>query len=122
AVGQKITNSSYMVSYASFLKECSTRKDVENKIQFFRDNIIAEPPRIWESFFNEVLARMEPLEQMPAMSVFRVKPDRELLTLLTRDNILKKYVIRAENHHIIVKTSDVSKVKKRLALFGFFIS
>jgi hypothetical protein len=65
---------------------------------------------------------MEPLEQVPAMSVFRVKPDRELLTLLTRDNILKKYVIRAENHHIIVKTSDVSKVKKRLALFGFFIS
>lgn len=122
AVGQQITNSSYMVSYASFLKACSTRKDVENKIQFFRDNIIAEPPPIWESFFNEVLARMEPLEQMPAMSVFRVKPDRELLTLLTRDNILKKYVIRAENHHIIVKTSDVSKVKKRLALFGFFIS
>jgi len=122
AVGQQITNSSYMVSYQSFLKDCSTHKDVENKIQFFRDNIIAKPPRIWETFFNEVLARMNPLEQVPALSVFRVKPDRELLTLLTRDNILKKLVIRAEDHHIIVKTSDFSKVKKRLALFGFFIS
>ncbi|NWH06384.1 HEAT repeat domain-containing protein [Desulfobacter latus] len=122
AVGQQITNSTYMVGYPSFLKDCSSRKDVENKIQFFRDNIIAEPPPIWERFFNEVLARMEPLEQVPAMSVFRVKPDRELLTLLTSDNILKKYVIRAENHHIVVKTSDVSKVKKRLALFGFFVS
>lgn len=122
AVGQQITNSSYMVSYQSFLKDCSTHKDVENKIQFFRDNITAEPPRIWEIFFNEVLARVNPLEQVPAMSVFRVKPDRELLTILTRDNILKKYVIRAENHHIAVKASDFSKVKKRLALFGFFIS
>ena len=122
AVGQQITNSSYMVSYQSFLKDCSTHKDVENKIQFFRDNIIAEPPRIWEIFFNEVLARMNPLEQVPAMSVFKVKSDRELLTLLTRDNVLKKYVIRAENHHILVKTSDVPKVKRRLALFGFFIS
>ena len=122
AVGQQITNSSYMVSYQSFLKDCSTHKDVENKIQFFRDNIIAEPPRIWEIFFNEVLARMNPLEQVSAMSVFKVKPDKELLRLLTTDNILKKYVIRAENHHIIVKTSDVSKVKNRLALFGFFIS
>lgn len=122
AVSQQITNSSYMVSYQSFLKDCSTHKDVENKIQFFRDNIIAEPPRIWETFFNEVLARMNSLEQVPAMSVFRVKPDRELLTLLTRDNVLKKHVIRAENHHIVVKISDFSKVKKRLAVFGFFIS
>ncbi len=122
AVGQQITNSSYMVSYQSFLKDCSTHKDVENKIKFFRDNIIAEPPRIWEVFFNQVLARMNPLEQVPAISVFKVKSDRELLALLTRDNILKKYVIRAENHHIIVKTSDFSKVKKRLALLGFFIS
>ena len=122
AVGQQITNSSYMVSYQSFLKDCSSHEDVENKVQFFRDNIIAEPPRIWENFFNEVLARMNPFEQVPAMSVFRVKPDRELLTLLTRDNILKKYVIRAENHHIVVKTSYLSKVKQRLALFGFFIN
>lgn len=122
AVGKQITNSSYMVSYQSFLEDCSTHKDVENKIQFFRDNISAEPPRIWELFFNEVLARMNPIEPVPTVSVFKVKPDRELLTLLTTDNILKKYVIRAENHHIIVKTSDVSKVKKRLALFGFFIS
>ena len=122
AVGQQITNSSYMVSYQSFLKDCSTHEDVENKIQFFRDNIIAEPPPIWEIFFKEVLARMNPLEQVPAMSVFRVKPDRELLTLLTRDHILKKYVFRAENHHIVVKTSDFSKVRKRLALLGFFIS
>ncbi|NDY71667.1 hypothetical protein [Desulfobacter hydrogenophilus] len=122
ALGQQVTNSSYMVSYQSFLKDCSTHKDVENKIQFFRDNIIAEPPPIWEIFFKEVLARMNPLEQVPAMSVFRVKPDRELLTLLTRDNILKKYVFRAENHHILVKTSDFSKVKKRLAFLGFFIS
>ncbi len=122
AVGQRITNSSYMVSYQSFLKECSSHKDVEKKIQLFRDTIIAKPPPIWETFFTEVLARINPLEQVPAMSVFRVKPDRKLLTLLTRDDILKKYVIRAENHHIVVKTSDFSKVKKRLALLGFFIS
>ena len=122
AVGQKITGSGYLVNYESFLKDCSTRRDVENKIQFFRDNIAAEPPLIWETFFKQVLARMNPLEQVPAMSVFKVKPDRELLALLTRDSILKKYVIRAEAHHMIVKTSDFSKVKKRLALFGFFIS
>ncbi|WP_320044205.1 hypothetical protein [uncultured Desulfobacter sp.] len=28
--------------------------------------------------------KMNPLEQVPAMSVFRVKPDRELLTILIK--------------------------------------
>jgi len=122
AVGQQINGSSYMVNYQSFLKECDTHKDVEKKIQFFRDNIVKKPPAIWENFFKEVCARMNPLEEVPAMSVFRVKPDRELLTLLTTDKMLKKYVIRAENHHMIVLNSDFSKVKNRLAFFGFFIS
>jgi hypothetical protein len=122
AVGQPINRASYMVNYQSFLKDCTTRKDVENKIQFFRDTIAETPPRIWEDFFKGVLARMNPLEPVQAMSVFRVKPDRELLRLLTTDKILKKFVIRAENHHMIVPTSDFSKVKKRLAFFGFFIS
>lgn len=122
AVGQPINRASYMVNYQSFLKDCTTRKDVENKIQFFRDTIAETPPRIWEDFFKGVLARMNPLELVQAMSVFRVKPDRELLRLLTTDKILKKYVIRAENHHMLVPTSDFSKVKKRLAFFGFFIS
>lgn len=122
AVGQQINKSSYMVNYESFLKDCTTHKDVENKIQFFRDNIVEKPPIIWESFFQEVLARMNPLEPVPAMAVFRVKPDRELLTHLTTDKILKQYVTKAENYHILVKTADFPKVKKRLAFLGFFIS
>jgi hypothetical protein len=122
AVGQPINRSSYMVDYQSFLKDCTTFRDVKEKIQFFRDNIVEKPPIIWEKFFQEVLARMDPLEPVPAMGVFRLKPDKELLILLTTDKILKKYVIRAENYHILIKSIDFSKVKKRLIFFGFFIS
>ncbi|OQY51688.1 MAG: hypothetical protein B6230_04290 [Desulfobacteraceae bacterium 4572_89] len=121
AVGQQINKSSYMVNYESFLKDCTTHKDVENKIQFFRDNIVEKPPIIWEGFFKEVLARMNPLEPVQVMAVFRVKQDRELLSILATDKILKKHVIKAENYHILVKTTDFSKVKKRLAFLGFFI-
>jgi len=122
AVGQQINGSSYMVNYQSFLKECNTHGDVENKIQFFRDNIAIKPPEIWEDFFTKALGRMNPLEPVPDMAVFRVKPDRELLNLLTRDKILKKYVIRAENHHILLRMADFSPVRKRLAVLGFFIN
>lgn len=120
AVGQGINRSSYMVTYQSFLRECHTAKDVKNKIKFFRENIVEKPPPIWEGFFKEVLARMEPLEPVQAMEVFRVKPDKALLILLTTDPVLKKMVIRAENYHVMVPKTDVSKLKKRLAFLGFF--
>jgi hypothetical protein len=120
-VGQPINRSSYMVDYQSFLRECTTPDEVKNKIRFFRNNIAEHPPAIWERFFTEVLARINPLEAIPSMCVFRVKPDRQLLSLLTTDKVLKKHVIKAENHHMMVEAAHFPKVKKRLALFGYFV-
>lgn len=55
------------------------------------------------------------------MIVFRVKKDRELLCLLTSDELLKKYVMRAENHHMIILADNFPKVRRRLDSFGFFV-
>ncbi|MBI9091720.1 MAG: hypothetical protein JEZ12_21125 [Desulfobacterium sp.] len=121
-VGRPINKSSYMVDYQSFLQECDTPEAVKNKIQFFRNNIAQHPPAVWERFFEEVLARINPLESLPSMAVFRVKPDRRLLRLLTTDSVLKKHVIKAEHHHMLVDAAHFPKVKKRLALFGYFVS
>lgn len=122
SMGNKINKSSYMVDFQSFLKDCSTSRDVENKIKFFRKNISAKPPAVWENFFKDVLARINPIEQVEDVIVFRIKPDRKLISLLTTDKILKQYIIKAENYHIIVKSSDFSKIKRRLSVLGFFLN
>ena len=121
AVGEPINQSSYRVDFNSFLKECTTATEVQNKISFFRENIVEHPPAVWEQFFENLLTRLNPIKPAPALSVFKVKPDRELLSLLTSDSLLKQYVMRAENHHIVVEKANLSKVKKRLALFGYFV-
>lgn len=122
AVGEPINQSSYRVDFNSFLKECTTATEVKKKIAFFRENIAEHPPAVWERFFEDLLNRLNPIKSVPALSVFKVKPDGELLSLLTRDSLLKKYVMRAENHHIVVEKAHLSKVKKRLAQFGYFVS
>ncbi len=121
-LGEQINTSSYVVNYQTFLRECTTSMDVENKIKFFRDHISQNPPEIWENFFKAALARINPLETVSDISVFRVKPDGELLSLLTKDPVLKTHVIKAENYHLLVETAHLSKVKKRLAQFGFFMT
>jgi hypothetical protein len=121
AVGEQITRSSYRVDFNSFLKECATAADVNDKIAFFRTNIAENPPAVWERFFEQLVARINPIKSVPSVSVFKVKPDRELLSLLTGDTVLKKYVMRAENHHMVIQKTHIAKVKERLARFGYFV-
>ncbi|MEA2059271.1 MAG: hypothetical protein U9P10_01850 [Thermodesulfobacteriota bacterium] len=121
-MGQQITQTSYMLNYQSFLKECKSASDVEKKINLFRENIEKNPPAVWEEFFKEVTTRINPLKKINSVSTFKVQPDRDLLTLLTTDKLLKQKIIRAQDYHVVIKNSDMPGVKKRLADFGFFIS
>jgi len=121
-MGQQITQTSYMLNYQSFLKECKSALDVEKKINLFRENIEKNPPAVWEEFFKEVTTRINPLKKINSVSTFKVQPDRDLITLLTTDKMLKQKIIRAQDYHVVIKNSDMPGVKKRLAEFGFFIS
>ncbi len=62
SVGKRITSSSYLVDYQSFLKDCSNLNEVQNRIDYFKTHISRNPPEIWETFFQSVLARMDPLK------------------------------------------------------------
>jgi hypothetical protein len=120
SVGKRITTSSYLVDYQSFLKDCSNLNEVQNRIDYFRTHISKNPPEIWETFFQSVLARMDPLKIVKDMYILKVNPDKELIALLTTDPVLKKHVIKAENYHLIVEKKHYPTVKKRLTQFGFF--
>ena len=120
SVGKRVTTSSYLVDYQSFLRNCSGQNEVQNKIDYFRTHISKNPPEIWETFFQSVLARMEPLKIVNDMYILKVSPDKELIALLTTDPVLRKHVIKAENYHLIVEKKQYPTVKKRLAQFGFF--
>jgi hypothetical protein len=119
-VGKRMTSSSYLVDYESFLRGCSTPHDVENRITYFRSHILEKPPALWESFFQSVLARMEPLKEVNDMRIFKITPDQALIKHLTTDPVLKKHVIKAENYHVMVKAKAYVKVKKVLRELGYF--
>lgn len=121
-VGQQITRSSYMVDYHSFLRGCTTQHDVENRIKYFRSHIAEKPPAIWEGFFQSVLTRMEPLKAVEEMLIFKVQPDRELISHLTTDPVLKQHVMKAEDYHLLIPKKAYAKVKKALKQLGYFHS
>ncbi len=115
----------YKMNYAEFLADCRKRSDVEKKIERFRTYIVGHTdplPRIWESFFTELLAKVEPLRPQPTLVMFSVKPSPELMHLLTHDPQLREIVHKAEGYHIFVKESNVSILTRRLRECGYLMS
>ena len=120
-IAERINVSCYRVNYKSFLKECSSSEDIQNRVKLFKNEIAANPPRIWQAFLDEVLAKLNPLTEREALRAYQINPNPELMSLLTTDEVLKKHVLKAENYHLLISQKDLNKVKKRLEEFGYFI-
>jgi hypothetical protein len=115
----------YKMSYADFLADCRKRADVVKKIERFRTYIVGHTnplPSVWENFFTELLAKIEPLRRRPTLVMFSVKPSPELMHLLTHDHQLREIVHKAEGFHIFVEESNVPALTKRLRECGYLMS
>lgn len=121
---QKVGSNRYQTDASIFLKECRSVKDIQNKVNLFQQTVTNKLPANWKSFFDGLLANTDPFEEVSDKYViFKISPkNRELIQLIVQDEILKKYVRKAENFHFLVLKSYLSKFKNRLKEFGFFLS
>ncbi len=120
-IANQISENCYKVNYHSFLKECTTKKDIKQKVALFHEYITVKLPPVWQEFLDDVLDKINPLVSKQKMSVFKLKPNQELVSLVARDDVLKQCILKAEEYHILIAENDIPKVKKRLEEFGYFI-
>ncbi|MDI6792133.1 MAG: hypothetical protein QME81_04610 [bacterium] len=120
-IADKIADNHYRVDYNSFLKECYSKKDITQKVKFFKDEISSKPPEVWQDFLDDILKKINPLTPEKTMAVYKLTPDQELISLVAKDEILRKHIFKAEDYRIVIEASNVKKVKKRLGEFGYFI-
>jgi len=120
-IGDKISKNCYKVNYQTFLTECATKNDIKQKITLFHTHLAAEPPQIWKDFLEDVLNRINPLVGKQKMAVYKLKQNKELISLVARDEILKQYILKGEDYHILIAKNNIPKVIKRLEEFGYFI-
>jgi len=56
------------------------------------------------------------------LSDLNINDGQELITLMARDAVLNKYILKTEDYHIAIRSANLLKVKKRLEEFGYFIT
>jgi len=121
---QRVGANRYQTDAAAFLKDCKAKGDLQNKINLFKQTVTDKLPPNWNAFFEGLLANINPLKKVTSSYVLMQIPDdkRELMRLIAQDTILKKYALKAENFHILVKKTDLAKFKNRLKEFGFLLT
>lgn len=121
SMADTIGENRYMLSHSSFFKECSSKGDVEKKVTIFKNEISSNLPQIWVEFFNDLMSRYNPLELQDSMCVYKIADNKELINLIAKDEVLKRYILKVENYHIALRKNDFSYVKKRLETLGYLI-
>lgn len=120
---ERITPRLYRVSYESFLKGCSTPKDVEQKIDTFARYVCATPPPIWSSFFDDLRQRSHPFgAPSDKYTIMQVAPDdRQLQRLLLTEPSVRCFVTKAEGYMVLIKTADMPKFAAALRKHGYLL-
>jgi len=119
---RKIASRRYRVDAASFLQACADEGALRLKISSFRQETSCSVPPLWDRFFEELLERAEVVRPVDDLLVFRLVTDNPTgLSSIYSDRELRCLVLKAEGGYLLVKKSDVAKLKKRLAELGYLM-
>lgn len=113
----------YVVTPDSFLSGCSSKRDIEDRINFFRQTVSRDYSPNWKEFFSRMLSGTDRL-RVPARTFRTFSVDRSdpyLLEILTTDPQLRSLVRRAEDYIILVETGNLSKFAARMRHFGYLV-
>jgi len=120
---ERVSPSRYQTDFRLFLKDCRSKKELDTKIKLFQQFISNDLPPNWTQFFNDLRQKIDPFDEVEEMKIFKIPSDNNaLIRIIAKDAMLKKLIIKAEGYHILVPKDNVSKFKKRLQEFGYFIT
>lgn len=119
---EKISENMYIVTYESFLKKCTSKKDIEAKIKLFKKEVSTNLPKIWNDFFETLLKRISNLTEEKELVIYNLDTmNNELIEIFLKDPIISKLILKVEGKRIAIYKDDFLKIKKRLEIFGFLI-
>ncbi|WP_299456942.1 hypothetical protein [uncultured Microscilla sp.] len=122
SVAIKVSDKLYKVSFESVLGSCSNTKEVTSQISVFKQLLSKNPPKIWQEFFDALTKKSYRLgNQNNEYLIYKLPENPELIRLIAKDEFLRKHIIKAEFHNVLIPHRHRAKVKKYLKKSGFLI-
>ncbi|PCI23504.1 MAG: hypothetical protein COB67_12790 [SAR324 cluster bacterium] len=117
---RKLGRNHFKADISRLLDDVSSAGALQDKIQGFYEEISGEVPANWREFFEQVQAKVHPLERQEGLEIYQLKEtDRELIRLFTSDSDLAGLIQRVENYQVAIYRKDLPKLKKKLKQLGY---
>lgn len=121
-IGQKIASNKYKITKESFLRGLEGNSSLQERIEEFHSKIPNPKPQIWIDFLSELATKSRAIRLKQDFHVLKLKEDKELISILTKDKRFHEYILRAEDYHILVKNEDISSLSKLLKEYGYYMN
>lgn len=113
----------YRVDSSSFLKNCKTEADVDEKIKYFKQFICADLPEIWKNFFDDLKRRSKPFIGEPSSYIMMKieEGNAHLAKILTSDAEIRPLILLVEGYRLLVREQDFDKFKSLMKSYGYLV-
>ncbi len=113
----------YHFTVDSFLQECGSLKDIEQKINTFAQVVSNDPPQLWKTFLANLQDRGGALtaDHTSYITFTVTECGPELIRILTEDSFLSQEVIKAEGFRILIPRTSYPKVRTRMRTYGYLL-
>lgn len=121
-IGQKIGLNKYKVTKESFLRSLEENGSLQERIEEFHSKIPDAKPKIWIDFLEELAMKSRAILWKPEYRVLKLKEDKELISIVSRDKRFQEFILRGEEYHIMVKEEDMGALSKLFKEYGYYMN
>ncbi|MGK7396919.1 MAG: hypothetical protein ACNS62_20250 [Candidatus Cyclobacteriaceae bacterium M3_2C_046] len=119
---KKIGHNRYVFSPEKLMKDCRTKKQLQDRIQLFKNLVNQELPPFWENYLLQLENNSNDIKSRNYVTVFQLSAQNKDLHLkVAQDEILRSLIIKAEGYQIIVNNLDLYAFYDRMKALGYLI-
>lgn len=121
-IGQKIASNKYKVTKESFLRNLEENSSLQERIEEFHSKIANPKPQIWIDFLEELALKSRAIIWKPEYRVLKLKEDKELISIVSKDKRFQEFILRGEEYHIFVKEENMGALSKLFKEYGYYMN
>ncbi len=111
----------YRLTRQTFMKGCTTAKDIKERTEQFKRNITNELPPLWENFLTEIETSAIALKSKSGYKIYQLAHSPELKEIFTTDPSLIKNTTKVAGLQIAIHKKELPAVTRRLKTLGYLI-
>lgn len=121
-IGVKIAPGKFKIIKESFLRGIESSGEILYRIDEFKDKVTEQVPEIWEGFFYELKNQSSLIVHIPEYRVLKLQNEKNLLSIIAKDNRFKNLILKGEDYHIIVKNEHINEVVGIFKEHGYYVN